>query len=156
MNIRNIAICRIEKDDHLFVLEGYDPKKDETFYRPVGGGIEFGERAKDAAIREFHEELNTTITVNDQFQVFENIFEFNGQPGHEIVFILDAQFTDLSFYERKVYIGNEGQAEFKAMWIPMSEFIVGKKILYPTGFASTLSKSNTHRSSPYPHYRLER
>ena len=141
LNIRNIAICRIEKEAHFFVLEGYDPKKDETFYRPVGGGIEFGERAKDAAIREFQEEFNTTIEASDQFQVFENIFEFNGQPGHEIVFILDAQFNDKRFYERKVHIGNEGRTEFKAIWVPISEFIEGKRILYPAGFVSSLSKT---------------
>lgn len=31
MNIRNIATCHIEHEDHIFVLEGYDPKKDQTF-----------------------------------------------------------------------------------------------------------------------------
>jgi len=113
LSIRNIAICKIEKDDHIFVLEGYDPKKDETFYRPIGGGIEFGELAKEAAVREFQEELNTNIVVGGNFQVFENIFEFNGKPGHEVVFILDATFEDSSFYENREFVGNEGSNTFR-------------------------------------------
>lgn len=142
MNIRNIAICQIKKDDHIFVLEGYDPKKDETFYRPIGGGIDFGELARDAAIREFKEELNTNIVVANDFQVFENIFEFNGKPGHEIVFILDAKFDDPKFYEMREFIGNEGGNKFKALWVHISEFASGKKILYPDGFVASLEASN--------------
>lgn len=142
MSIRNIAICKIEKDDHIFVLEGYDPKKDETFYRPIGGGIEFGELAKEAALREFQEELNTTIVVGNNFQVFENIFEFNGKPGHEVVFILDATFEDSSFYEKREFLGNEGSNTFKALWMHIDEFTSGRKILYPEGFVSSLEKSN--------------
>lgn len=142
MSIRNIAICKIEKDDHIFVLEGYDPNKDETFYRPIGGGIEFGELAKEAAVREFQEELNTNIVVGSNFQVFENIFEFNGKPGHEVVFILDATFEDSSFYENREFVGNEGSDTFKALWVHIDEFTSGRKILYPEGFGSSLEKSH--------------
>jgi 8-oxo-dGTP pyrophosphatase MutT (NUDIX family) len=142
LSIRNIAICKIEKDDHIFVLEGYDPKKDETFYRPIGGGIEFGELAKEAAVREFQEELNTNIVVGGNFQVFENIFEFNGKPGHEVVFILDATFEDSTFYEHREFVGNEGSNTFKALWMHIDEFTSGRKILYPEGFVSSLEKSN--------------
>ena len=141
LNIRNIAICKIEKDDHIFVLEGYDPKKDETFYRPLGGGVEFGELARDAAIREFQEELDTTISVGNEFQVFENIFEFNGKPGHEVVFVLNAKFEDSTFYEGSEFIGNEGGTEFKALWVHINDFISGQKILYPNGFVSSLRQS---------------
>ena len=88
----------MEKDNHIFVLEGYDPKKDETFYRPIGGGIEFGELAKEAAVREFQEELGTNIIVDNDVQVFENIFEYNGKPGHEVVFILDANLVNSQLF----------------------------------------------------------
>jgi len=42
-HIRSIAICVFRHKNHILVAEGYDPVKDEYFYRPLGGGIEFGE-----------------------------------------------------------------------------------------------------------------
>jgi len=42
--IRPIAICAFLRNNRILVAEGFDPVKDETFYRPLGGGIEFGNR----------------------------------------------------------------------------------------------------------------
>ena len=138
--IRPIVICTIFHENRLFVLEGYDPVKDETFYRPLGGGIEFGERAKEAAVREFQEELNTDITVEEGYQVFENLFTFDGTDSHEIVFVLNATFNDSSFYEKDEFVGIEENGEFKALWVPIQEFLDGDKILYPNGLANILPK----------------
>ncbi len=140
MSIRNVAICMIEHNRHIFVLEGYDSVKDETFYRPLGGGIEFGELAKDAAIREFREELGTIISVSDQFHVVENLFEFNGNPRHEVMFIFEAKFQDCSFYSGTEFTGNENGYEFKALWMSIDEFTSGRKILYPDGLISLLNR----------------
>jgi hypothetical protein len=40
--IRPIAICVFRHKDRILVAEGYDPVKKQTFYRPLGGVIEFG------------------------------------------------------------------------------------------------------------------
>jgi 8-oxo-dGTP pyrophosphatase MutT (NUDIX family) len=139
LNIRSIAICKIEDDGHIFVLEGYDPKKCETFYRPIGGGIEFGELAGEAAVREFREELDTEIELDSTYDVYENIFEFNGTPGHEHVFMLTARFKDRKFYEKRDFVGREKETEFVAKWVKITEFIRGDKILYPSGFVDALA-----------------
>jgi|GEM_PF-6087287 NUDIX domain len=55
--IRALALALIWRGDELLLMEGDDPAKRQTFYRPLGGGVEFGERARDAVIREFAEEL---------------------------------------------------------------------------------------------------
>ena len=47
-NIRPIAVCVVRNNDNILVFEGYDPVKKETFYRPLGGAIEFGEHSKSA------------------------------------------------------------------------------------------------------------
>lgn len=138
MKIRNIAICKIIHNDKIFVLEGFDPAKNETFYRPVGGGIEFGELAREAAIREFREELNTELSIGSGVEVFENIFEFNGTAGHEIVFILEASFLDDTFYEHNEFTGNENGSPFKALWVPLEDFKQGNRTLYPEGFVNSL------------------
>ena len=41
--IRPVALCVFHHDKRILVFEGYDKAKDEIFYRPLGGGIEFGE-----------------------------------------------------------------------------------------------------------------
>ena len=142
MNIRNIAICLIEHDHHIFVAEGYDSVKQETFYRPLGGGIEFGETAgetaAEAAIREFKEELDTEISVQPDYQVYENIFQYCGKLGHEVVFALKAQFADDRFYDRRDFTANEGSLKFVARWVDKAEFISGNKILYPAGLSASL------------------
>ena len=48
--IRPIALAVPRRGDDLLVFEGHDPTKGQTFYRPLGGGIDFGETA-EAAVR---------------------------------------------------------------------------------------------------------
>ncbi|MEZ4517114.1 MAG: hypothetical protein R3C44_09860 [Chloroflexota bacterium] len=42
-HIRPIAICLFSHNGRVLAAEGYDPIKQQTFYRPLGGTIEFGE-----------------------------------------------------------------------------------------------------------------
>lgn len=142
MEIRNIVICLIERNNKLFVAEGVDEVKGETFYRPLGGGIEFGELAAETAVREFQEELSAEIEVISYLNTFENIFLFNGKPGHQIVMLYSAKFLDESFYKDQDYPCNEEGVEFIAKWVDKSELIEGKKILYPQGLPEYLANVN--------------
>lgn len=138
MSIRNIAICLIEHDNKLFVGEGRDAVKGDTFYRPLGGGIEFGELAAQTAIREFKEELNADIQVLAYCHTLENIFEFNGKQGHQIVIVLQARFVDPAFYDRDNFACIDDNGGFVAKWIDKDEFYAGRKILYPIGLVEYL------------------
>lgn len=40
--IRPIAICLFSHDDKILVSEEHDLSRKQTFYRPLGGGIEIG------------------------------------------------------------------------------------------------------------------
>ena len=51
MNIRPIVICVFSFNGRVLIAEGYDPTKRQIFYRPLGGGIEFGELSQDALVR---------------------------------------------------------------------------------------------------------
>lgn len=44
--IRPIALAIPRRGDDLLVFEYHDRSKGETFCRPLGGGIEFGETAE--------------------------------------------------------------------------------------------------------------
>lgn len=138
MNIRNIVICIIESGNKIFVGEGSDKVKGETFYRPLGGGIEFGELAWEAAVREFREEMDTEIEIISCGATLENIFEFEGVKGHEIVIVLHAKFKDAAIYTLDDIKCNEEGAWFLGKWIDKNEFYSGRKILYPSGLAEYL------------------
>jgi len=69
-HVRPIAIAVIKRerpagqrdeDDSILVFEGYDSLKDQIFYRPLGGTIEFGEPAEQTVHRELCEELNLEL-----------------------------------------------------------------------------------------------
>ena len=55
--------------------------------------------------------------------VLENIFIYEGQQGHEIVFVYDAEFTDKSLYKLNEIDGYEQEAnvKFKAKWYSLNE-----------------------------------
>ena len=128
--IRPIVLGIAIKDNKLLVGESYDNEKNQTFYRCLGGGIEFLEESTDALKREFKEELNADIVVNDFLGVFENIFTYTGKNAHEIVFFYSIEIPD-KYYKNEYKIID--QTNHVAKWIDISEFKNGEKILYPTG-----------------------
>jgi 8-oxo-dGTP pyrophosphatase MutT (NUDIX family) len=130
--IRPIAIGVIRDRDRIFVYEGYDPLKGETFYRPLGGGIEFGELGADALVREMCEEVGAELTDLCYLGAVENIFTWNGRAGHEIMLVYEGRFTDRSMYERESMEGREDNGEtFTALWMPLEDFRQGRFPLYP-------------------------
>ena len=139
--VRPIAICVFLHDNHILVAEGYDPLKDEYFYRPLGGGIEFGATSAETICRELMEELNVQVDRESlrYLGALENIFHFNGTAGHEIVLIYDGSLKESGWYEQAVIQGKEANGEdIRSVWKSLDEFGVGKSILYPTGLLELL------------------
>ena len=99
--IRPLAICIFRNGNRILVGEGYDPIKRETFYRPLGGGIEFGERAEETIRREGREEIGAEVVSLQYLFTLENIFTFNGEPGHEIVMIYDGRLVNEALYAQE-------------------------------------------------------
>lgn len=129
--IRPLALVVFRRGNRILVSEGYDRVKKETFYRPLGGGIEFGEPAREAARREIREELRAEI-VNLRYRwTLENIFTLNGEPGHEIIRIFEADFRDAAFYRRKRIPVCEKGWKDRGVWKPLGDF--RKDRLYPEG-----------------------
>lgn len=132
--IRPLAICLFRNDDRILVAEGYDPVKKEPFYRPLGGGIEFGENSEQTIHREIMEEIGADVSELKYLGTLENIFVFNGVPGHEIVQVYDGVLKDSGLYEQVEITGHEADidASFKAVWKRISEFVEKKSTLYPS------------------------
>ncbi|RSD22910.1 NUDIX hydrolase [Amycolatopsis eburnea] len=136
-SIRPIALGLVRRGDALLVFEGRDDVKGESFCRPLGGGIEFGETGEEALAREFREELGAELLVRERVGVLENIFTWWGGPRHDIAFLYDAAFTDPAFYEREEMKILDDPAT--ARWVDVADFRDGRKILYPAGLLELLS-----------------
>jgi ADP-ribose pyrophosphatase YjhB (NUDIX family) len=137
--IRPIAICVFRREDGaVLVAPGFDSVKRQSFHRPLGGEIEFGELAEDAVRREVREEVGAEIDDVRLLGVFENIFTYLGANGHELVWAFEARFTDPQLYQQEVVACSEGEAQFEAHWVPLSTFHNDKTPLYPDGLLDIL------------------
>ncbi|WP_155541970.1 NUDIX hydrolase [Amycolatopsis camponoti] len=137
LTIRPLALAVVWRGDSLLVFEGRDDFKDETYYRPLGGGVEFGESSRDALEREFREELDAEIKVGKRLGVLENVFTSENRPGHEIAFIYKAEFVDRGMYAKDEMKILDDPAT--ARWVDVEDFKNGSKILYPAGLTELLS-----------------
>jgi len=121
--IRVVAICLFARGNQILVAEGYDATKGSPFYRPLGGGVEFGESTQAALMREVREELGQEVKGLRLVGTLENLFELEGIQGHEIVFVYDGEFVDAAVYERDRLDFEEDNGEaVTARWRPLSFF----------------------------------
>lgn len=127
--IRPIALGLAIKNNKLLVSECFDKVKNETFYRCLGGGIEFLEKSEEALKREFLEEINVDITVKDFLGISENIFTYQGKKAHELILFYSIEISDENYQEEYKVIDDHG--ETIAKWIDINEFKNKNKILYP-------------------------
>jgi 8-oxo-dGTP pyrophosphatase MutT (NUDIX family) len=106
-----LAIIRRPETGELLVFEGRDPSRNLTYHRPLGGGIEPGERVEDTVQRELMEEIGVPVTVVRQMGSFACRFVAGGNPKHEIVFLAECVFENAADYERDMFEDMEGNGE---------------------------------------------
>lgn len=140
--IRPLALALIQNDKGQILLhKAVDYSKNETFYRPLGGGIEFHESGKIAVEREIEEELGLKAKSGDLLTTFENIFYYEGRPGHEMVMLFPVKFEDASAYQRnEMDIIESGIVINKAVWRTAKEIESEGAKLYPNGLKETLAR----------------
>jgi ADP-ribose pyrophosphatase YjhB (NUDIX family) len=147
--IRAIAICAIWRGEAVLVQEGSDPATGEVFYRLPGGGVEFGEQAVQAAVREIREELEAEIIDVRLLGVIENIFTFDGQPAHEIVFVCEGAVAEPLFYDQDEMLGHENETDtYRAIWLSLADALAGRATLYPPGLAEMLQAHQVAETAP--------
>ncbi|XGW00558.1 MAG: NUDIX hydrolase [Leptolyngbya sp. BL-A-14] len=129
--IRAIVLGLIQSGSRLFVSEGFDPVKQDHFYRALGGGIEFGETSLDALKREFQEELQAELTNIHYLGCLENLFIYDGKPGHELVQLYRCDFVDRTFYQREQIPFSDSDQTYTAHWIERDRFHSGELRLVP-------------------------
>lgn len=132
--IRVLALGLIRDNQRIFVSEGYDPVKQLTFYRAMGGGVDFGETSLEALKREFQEEIQAELTNIRYLGCLENIFTFNGQSGHEMIQLFESDFVDPKFYQLDKFDFSEGERQKTALWVDVNRFKSGELRLVPEQF----------------------
>jgi NADH pyrophosphatase NudC (nudix superfamily) len=140
-NIRPISLALIKNSKgQCLYHQGRDKHTNENFYRPLGGGIDFGEIAEMTLKREMLEELNEEIVVNGFITTLENIFTYEGKFGHEICMIFKAEFKDRKIYEKdELTIHEHDGRTARAVWKTLEEIKQEKAHLYPIGLEDLIS-----------------
>lgn len=100
------------------VLMIHEPFQNQLIYKFPGGGLEFGEGTKECLIREFKEELNLAIEVEEHFYT-QDFFQANVfNPSEQILLIYyKVKTTAEALKELKVL--DDDIVEI--LWKPISE-----------------------------------
>jgi 8-oxo-dGTP pyrophosphatase MutT (NUDIX family) len=133
--IRPTAVAVVRWDDRILVHEGRDSVKGERFYRPLGGGIEFGELGEEAIRRELVEEIGVETASARYLGMLENVFVYEGEPGHELVLLYEVELAgDVPGTPFTVL-----DSDVKLVWMPLADFAgEGAPPLYPDGLLELL------------------
>ncbi|MBU1109534.1 MAG: NUDIX domain-containing protein [Candidatus Riflebacteria bacterium] len=140
--IRAKVVCVFRNQGQILVGDAFDPTKQQLFYCPPGGRIEFGESSEVALRREIEEELGSGIENPLLLGVLENLFTFDGKKGHEIVFVYDAELSDKALYAVDSFKACESNGEpFNAIWLNLSAINSKTPPLYPVGLLELLKNT---------------
>jgi 8-oxo-dGTP pyrophosphatase MutT (NUDIX family) len=136
--VRPVAIGIVRRGRELLVAAVQDDAGIIKGWRPLGGGIEFGERAEETLRREFMEEVGLAITEPGLLTVIENLYEHHGARGHEIVLVFETAFVQPDGYRQDAFEFRDGAVPCRAQWVDADRFCRGEEQLFPIGLADEL------------------
>ncbi len=121
VQVKSLAVVLDQVRARHLVFRAHNQAGTE-FNRPLGGSVELGERSLDAVVREIREELDATFVPEGLLGIVENIFELDGELGHEIVFLYIGSFAERDVVpdEGRAFddIGSPGWAEWRSITDP--------------------------------------
>lgn len=90
------------------------------YYVLPGGGVEMGETADAAVIREVKEEASITVS-NPRLVYIEDAHE---PYGHQYIFVCDYKDGDVKIHPDSIEakLNEAGQNTFEILWVPISKF----------------------------------
>ena len=109
-------------------------------WRAIGGFIEYRERAADAVVREWREELDLGVEVVRLLTVDEHIYDIGEQSGHELTFYFELRFapgeepSDLEPLPLIEEDWPEDRQRREAHWVSITDLRSGGEAVYPAHF----------------------
>ena len=94
IRVKAMAFLPNAAGTHHAVLVASDPSSRRRFHRLLGGSVEPGERSEAAVVREIDEELHATLLEPRLLGVLENVFTYDGELGHEVVFVYAGRLAE--------------------------------------------------------------
>jgi len=129
--IRPKSMIIVTNGAGVLATKGYDTVKDEHFYRLIGGSLNVGETGEQCIRREVQEELGCGLDGLERIDVIENIFQYNAELCHEIIFLYRGELCDHALYQKESITIIEPFAQFEAIWVPLEDIITERARLYP-------------------------
>jgi ADP-ribose pyrophosphatase YjhB (NUDIX family) len=138
----------IRRGEQVLLSFAIDPDTGVRYGRLLGGGIEPGERAEDAVHREFVEEIGAALVNVRRLGVVENIFTWQGDLHHEVIFVCAADFADRRLYDREAFVVNEAVCDGPAEWVDLHRLLNGDITVYPSEILGFLQSQPVASHSP--------
>lgn len=132
-NIRAIALGLPFRENRVLLSAVTRDDGTVTGWRPLGGGIEFGESAQDALRRELFEELEAEARMVRRLGIIENIFTHEDETGHEIVFLFEVELLSPGLAAAEEFVLEDGPFRDLVAWKPLADFHSAKERLLPDG-----------------------
>lgn len=141
-HIRVKAIGLMWNGARLLAAEVYSDSGELKGVRPLGGSLEFGETWQAALKREFLEELDLEVQIDGPPLVLENIYQHEGQLGHEIIFAADVSIgSGQVLPDAPICFQEDNGVSCIARWCDLGDLDGdGGPELYPTGLKQHLIK----------------
>lgn len=123
------------RDGRLLAAEVHDDQGRVKGVRPLGGSVEFGERAEAAVKREFKEELGVDVMIVGAPIVMENLYDHEGAAGHEVLFIFEVAFPAEVFAgQERIHFHEDNGVAGIAGWYALDALDAETgPALYPSG-----------------------
>ncbi len=135
-----LAVIRHPQNDTILAVCFNRHGTDEAYYRPAGGGIDYGETSRAAVHREIREELGVEIESHRILDVAENIYiNEEGEISHQIMFLWEVSFVDPALYEREIFIVTDNNPpHLEAHWVSPADLAQRGIHLFPIALREAL------------------
>lgn len=135
--VRPLAVAAVRRPDGAVLVQRGADGSGRSFHRLVGGGIDFGESAAEAVVREFDEELGARLHDVVLLGWLENRFVLDGRDGHEIVAVHAGALLEPRLLERDDF-GTIPGSSSTVHWVGAQELFGGARPLFPDGAGDLL------------------
>lgn len=129
--VRVRAFVLVRRGTEVLLVDQFD-SIDGAVWGVPGGGVEFGERAEDAARRELLEETGIAAGQMTLLSVFENIFLHGEETGHEVCFAFETDATGTEAADVESIAGQESDGSPMLLrWVPAAQVAAGRRVTWP-------------------------